>query len=753
MTTPTTTAAPAPAAQPSGSPAPAQPTGTPANAPPNGTPAVPGAETAPPTAPVDTPDGGSWSEPGSRSGDGSARKDHWAAARSVHGDQVHGDKVTGNKFELHLGGRKVLVRELSVDLADPVRYAFVKPGNWADLSARFRRQRMTIVRAPSGYGKDASAIRLLMPEVETIYHLDPQTDVPQLADSIGEQATRLGGAEGGIGFLLCQPLGAAQLRGYAFHALDRALEEARARLVITLPDGVLPADADLDPYILDLAHERVDGRQIVARHLSWRCNDDVAARLLASDSVQELLGELEDSTQACRAAAELAWIISLECTDDGTINAAAVRERQRRQGDEAFDRWFDGLRGAEERSFAIALAVLDGLSYEEVADAARRLRRRLEASRQLVVGSGTDGRSELGVAYRELLQTSTARLLDRVRAYQVDGRAPVWYGTVPVRTVRYHDPTYPLKVIERMWRGYQIQPVLLDWFSELVGGPSEPVRFYVASALGELARCSFDYLIGRLGGWANSKNYKYREAAAYALGGPAADPALADSVNFLVGTWYADRGMPLRQATAARAYGVGVGGLGTAATIDRLGRLATVENFTVASAIGDALADLMLDDPDEVAPMTCRELLGWFDEPLRIRPAQLAFIILATSLLTRPSQPGTDETGPPWPTLLWLLRSNPALRDPLCSLWRTVIGESVLYAEAQDALTSWAGLAENDPEQLDMFVRLVRAVATTDRTVAILTRVAGQWVAPDNLTPLPNAHEAVMAELTPPERS
>src|SRR5262249_20423834 len=161
--------------------------------PPPGQPGAHGGASDTATQLVNTAEGGSWSDPGSRSGEGSARKDHWAAARSVHGDQVHGDKFTGNKVELHLGGRTVLVPELPVDLADPVKYAFVKPDNWADLSIRFRLQRMSIVRAPNGYGKDASAIRLLSAEVETIYHLDPQTEVRHLADSIAEQAAKLGG--------------------------------------------------------------------------------------------------------------------------------------------------------------------------------------------------------------------------------------------------------------------------------------------------------------------------------------------------------------------------------------------------------------------------------------------------------------------------------------------------------------------------------------------------------------------------------
>jgi hypothetical protein len=96
---------------------------------------------------------------------------------------------------------------------------------------------------------------------------------------------------------------------------------------------------------------------------------------------------------------------------------------------------------------------------------------------------------------------------------------------------------------------------------------------------------------------------------------------------------------------------------------------------------------------------------------------------------------------------------------PLLRLWSKVIRQSVLFEEAHGALTMWAALAESQPTQLDALVRLVRAVADyrdpesdrgadeAARTLMILSRVVAQWIAPENLTPLPRAHAAVTAEL------
>jgi hypothetical protein len=362
------------------------------------------------------------------------------------------------------------------------------------------------------------------------------------------------------------------------------------------------------------------------------------------------------------------------------------------------------------------------------------------------MGAGAQNRQELRVARRDPLQAPTARLLDRLRAYPFDEVGRYAYGTVPVRTVQYQDPDYALKVIERMWRGYQIQPTLVEWLEELVNGPSEPVRFFAASTFGVLARYSFDYLLSRLYSLAGSRNARRREAAAYALRQCADDKAFAPAVNFVVSNWFASH-TPLLQATAARAYGVGVGGMDTATAIDRLGRLATIDNFIIASAIGDALADLILDDPERVAPLVCDALVKWFDDRLRVRPGQLAFIILATSLLTWDSAPDGGD-GTPWPSLLLLTRTVAPLRLPLVELWSRVIQQSVLYEQAHAALTLWAALAEAQPTQLEAMVRLVRAVAVDGpRTVTILSRVVDRWIAPENLTPLPRAHDAVAAEL------
>jgi hypothetical protein len=229
------------------------------------------------------------------------------------------------------------------------------------------------------------------------------------------------------------------------------------------------------------------------------------------------------------------------------------------------------------------------------------------------------------------------------------------------------------------------------------------------------------------------------------------DPALSSAVRAVVAGWYSNRACPNQQATAARAYGIGVGGFDTATVLDRLGRLATVGDYVVSFAIGDALADLVLADPKANAPLVLKALLGWFDISQisqRVRPAQLAFIILANSLVEWIPRDEHDALGMPWPLLLSLARTVPEVREPMFALWGRVIAESVLFDEAQDAITGWAALAENDPAQLDVFVRLVVQIAQRDpRTRTILRGRIKKWIDPFNLNPLPKAEQVVREQL------
>jgi hypothetical protein len=544
----------------------------------------------------------------SRPGEATRRHDARRDAESLY-DQIHGDMVLGNKFVLTVEGQKWRIRELASDLAEPARHAFVSPTNWAELCQRFDERPTAIVRGPSGHGKDTMAIRLLQwAGTDTIYNLDPLVDLDNLLAVIETNLDELRAAQRRVGFLLCQPRDSSPLRAFALQALERALQDIQAKLVITLRGEDSLRDDSLVPFVLPAAAGPINYAGVVEQHLRWRLkNEHFAAALMSQPELSELVAQTLATRPSCQTGADLALIISQEVSDTG-VDVNRVRLRMARNREESFDIWFDGLHDTATRSFAIALAVLNGQSYDEVAQAALALQARLEPQRQVVI----DGGARLVTRRVDTFTDPAGPRLTALRATASQGQIRGGQGWVPARTVSYLDTSYVQRVLRFAWSEYQIQHHLLAWLGELMAKPSDPIRTYAAQALGELATESFEYVREHgLSAWAGSDDRLLRQSTAYALKPAAKLPALRDAVQRLVGSWYADHGDPRRQATAAQVHGASLGRDSPQGTIEALGRLASIGEFEVAWAIGDALTDFAVEDPERTLPFVYDGLIAW----------------------------------------------------------------------------------------------------------------------------------------------
>ena len=666
---------------------------------------------------------------------GSARHEMAEAAwRAVNGDVVAGNK---NTFLIGSGAKRQTapLRVLSPTIAEEVAMAFVDPEGWDGLRVRFQQQRTVILRGRPGQGRTTMAVRLLRSaSVESIYDFDPRLDLTQLANWIEEDRTGPDRIGSGAGFLLRLPADASWRQSFVFHGLDEALERADARLVLTVDADTQLGDDNLLRYVLELPSPPGTAK-ILERHLRWRIGDYAAEQALADKELKNLIDEFLAGA-SCEAAAALALIVSQETDAPGS--AERIRERIALRGQDDFEIWFDGLRDIETRSFAIALAVLDGLPYEDVARAANRLSLRL--------------RRRPGKGRPDPFRVAAGHRLRVVRAQTETVPVRRSFGRPSARATRYTDPQFPRKVINRAWHGYQIQDTLLAWLGDLVNGP-EQVRISAGTAIGVLCEHSFDYLTTAvLDPWADGTDAQ-RQAVAYALRVAASDPALRTEVTRLVGGWYGDRDNPRRQATAARAHAVSLGRPDPLAAVEALDRLAMVRDIRVWVAIGDGLAELILKDSVRVMPTVFDSLLRWLDDRDRATTAQVAFLIVATGLVTDVGEP--DGEIATWPTLLHLAGANAELRQHLFELWRRVLNETLLFVdEAEQVMTAWAGFAEADDVLLEVFARFVRATVGKDkRTRETLLRYAEKWRAEDNLQPLPKASEAVRSVLQWKENS
>ncbi|MGW1913908.1 hypothetical protein ACWCQS_25060 [Streptomyces sp. NPDC002076] len=665
-------------------------------------------------------------------GQGSQRRGHLQHAVA----NVEGDMVGGDKYVVLLGGGRRRLRVLSPLIAERVRFAYCAPADLPDARDALARQRVLILRGAAGCGKSAMAVRLLLGACRgTLYHLDSGVDLAHLAEQLENDS---GVIEPGAGFLLERPDDIAHLGRATYEKVQGALAQADAWMVVTVTVGEL-ADGELLAAVRDLT-DAPRPLDVVRAHLRWRLTEHDADRLLARDDVRAVITELLGDVPACRQAGDLAAALSEQYDLTGGVDLDRLREHRARLEVEDFEIWAEGLPDAAARSFALALAVLNGLPQEDVAEAARSLRERLEDDTPYVRAVGPDGRVP---RVRDPFETSRRRQLLRLRAHELDKP-----DGEPGKVLEYKDPGYARRVIVHAWTQYEIQGELLDWIAELVVHPAEQVRVYAAaSGLGVLAAEAYRHIERRiLGPWARSDNALRRTAVAYALSVACQHPWVREQAAALVDGWYADE-RPAPRATAARVHGLGAV---SGRPVEELARLLAVDSVTVAVAVGLALADLVAGDPD-VTGSVLSMLRARAEEHRSGRAATLAFLIVAAQVVveTKDIEPGAPGGGTPeWPTLLYLAHHRPELRDPFVRLWRGALNESFFHDEAEQVIGGWAALAERDPELREMLRLLVGAIAHGDvRSGRILRGCADAWIHPERIARLPLTAAMVHAQL------
>ncbi|GGK40770.1 hypothetical protein GCM10010124_37020 [Pilimelia terevasa] len=664
-------------------------------------------------------------------GRASQRHEYLRAAERNYG----GDAVAGDKFVYYLTGTAATekLRPFPASHQDLVRHAFVPPVSWDDYRNEFRGRRAVVLRGRPGHGRDAMAIRLLQTvEARAVYLLDPRADLSRLAELLSAQ-----GIEKGAGFLIQEPIDIAQLDRYTFENLESALVEADARLVVIVGSDVSLSHDDLLRHQMDLP-EAPNRRDILNRHLGYHLDDEPRAQqILARAAVEELVAEhLNGAEATCEITSVLALHLSRAAEP---IDTAAVRAHLRRRHADTFDIWFDSLQDLELRCFAIALATLHGLPYEDVAEAARRLHDRLSDGGALTVSA----EGQLTVRRGDPFRLRATSLLRRLRASTL----PAQPGQLPTTAVAYRDDGVAGQVIYRAWHGYCIHDQLLQWLGDLAAEGSAEVSTYASRTLGEFSTYAFDYVRDHaLVPWVNSGVARRQQAVADALAVAAKIPALHGSVVQLVNGWYAARTQPRAQFTAALAQGTGLDRPDPRTSLAALERLAMVDSFLVRLGIARGMTELMAGDPDRLAQAVYESIWRCLGDPRRTAAGHLAFVVVANDLVTERTV-GQHVTV--WPTLLRLAVEHRHLQQPLSMLWARTLTEGQVNRVAEAVLRVWAGYAESDPGIQEAFVRMARGIGRMDgRAGATLERLARLWNGDEELLPLPLVASRVSAVLT-----
>jgi hypothetical protein len=656
--------------------------------------------------------------------------------------RVAGDFIGRDQYIVNVAtDEPIRTQAVSKTRLDEIEHGYEEPDGFARLLDRVLPKRTVVLLGPAGQGKRATALRLLTRlQVTSIHVIDNAADLAELADRLEPDAA----------YVLFDPVRPDRLRGVVLQSLDAALERFHGRLFITVDaDGPI-SDEDLRDYLVEPCPPPVALR-VLHRQLDWRLGPSVRARLLALPEVRALVDELlaDQGDSGPRVARDLAVLLSEEIGEDGVIDLERVHARLTRHRADDLDMWFRGLRDLPTRCHAIALAVLNGLPTEYVAEASARLRAIIES--ELPALMLTEG--VLVPRVVDPFGTSRQTRLRRLRAHAREGEFRGTSGWTPVEVEEYLDPSYVPAVLERAFRQYEIQSQLLEWMSGLVRHASQTVRIQSAFSLGMFAACGFEQVQLRLlMPWAGSDDLRLRQAAAIALRYPASLPKLRNTVRRLIRRWYGSKSQPALQSTAALSYGYSYGIQQPDVAMDALDRLAAMDKWQVALGVGEALANLLLEHDTAIATDIFLALLRWLDDREKMPTAEIAFLVMANYLAVEDDLEAVRPRLDFWPGLLDLADREPSLRGALALLWQRVLSSSRFSRVAMDTLENWAGDAEFDPRGARALASLALAASEgQERTRLLFLRATDQWTEHTNLKPKWKAAAAVRSVLGGPE--
>ncbi|MEU4422042.1 hypothetical protein AB0F81_15565, partial [Actinoplanes sp. NPDC024001] len=657
---------------------------------------------------------------------------------------LFGDQIGRDKVVVMLGGREPApLQTPPANLTALVRHAFVSPVDWDGVQTASKNRRVIVLRAGDGHGRTGAAIRLLQsPSDRRVFTLDRNVDLHQFGQWLEADAAGPDPLPRTAGFVLCEPASWTDLQAWVLERLEATLERYDAKLVITVPADAQVPDQELMPYIQPLS-AGPEPIEVLTRHLAWWLDsEDLADRVLTEPALAAFVKDVLAADQSMRTAAGLADLIAQQW-DGVTIDLDRLTTRWKARTSEDFEIWFGGLSDVRTRCLAIALAVLNGLPYENVVHGALRLSELLD---------GPPEPGPVGTAprppWRDPFAGTRRQVLRLLRAQIRPTTVRTGWGAAPAEVMEYDIPGYARDVLEKVWREYQIQDNLLVWLRDLTENRSEEVRIRAATALGLLATHAFDYVFGRTlrPMLIDGDMWWVRDAVADALRVPAADPRLRPLVEAAIMPFYRNESNRIWQAGAARVHGFALGQQDPERALTTLERLVVIDDRRVAKSIADSLGELLLADEANATRVLSR-LWSWLNDKKRSLGGHFVFLLLAQNLTGEPPGARPDS----WPRLLLLAVQQRNLRDGLVGIWQLVLRSRALPEPTEGVLAGWADMAEADEGVRDAFTRMLAAippvVGQNDRTEGLVRYHIKQWRSADNLVPKRSTADAAEAAL------
>lgn len=603
---------------------------------------------------------------------------------------------------------------------------------------------LLMVRGPGNCGRRTFAlVSLAKAQRKPIYELHDPTQLRQLKE---ESVTA------GAAYLLCDTSWhALNQLSLDFAELATALKAANATLVVTCtdqPDSLAAQSCfeiwkiqSPDPLRIARAHLTA----LLAHHGKGRQESSLnAAALVAHFATAFIKASAAGPSSVADLSATIATV-ALEGHSGGRLTAE-VDNRLTLADRVKFESWFESVTDLDTKCFIVALAVLNKLPFDLVAERAADLAATLQSpgSPALMDAATTATADVFGVSRKSQLQNVRAEVYTATFEDTIAGaRATV--------AVRFANPDYPIFVLENLWDNYpESRGWFTSWLRSLGTKRDDYVRTRAAVAAGVIALRSPTYVAAAiLDQWADGAA-RARESAAIALDEMFSRAGLEYTGAKVVLDLWTSNESPRRRATAARCYGLSIGLSDIDVAIKRLSELAHGDEGAVTGAICRTFADLVYEDSPQITTAVLRQVAVWASgRDVRWRATGcLVFLFVAADLIAEPAE-GSPPSKARWPALLLLALANSNIADYLARLWASALVMPKLSGLAQSVLSSWAVLLNDDPAGRRALATVLKRSSSDSRIDNVIRRSAQQWISTRTDTNAARCGEAVLTALTP----
>ncbi len=558
---------------------------------------------------------------------------------------------------------------VSANLLDEIAQQFVAPPVFTEMRRRLREQALLLVRAPQGWGRTTAALHALQLDTSAgVRKLGPDVQLRSLDIEFVPHSGYLGD--------VLEVDQVRTLREFHLEQLARRLHEAGCRLIVLL-DSKARLSPDVEPFVLD-GGDPTGAPSIVRHHL----DRNGCLEILEDAEAALLLAEITEDRPSAREIAGIA--AKLVDAAHGKIDVVEIRTQHSASRESEFQHWFSQL-DSETRTFAIALAVFNGMPVHLVSNVGLMLAQRIQQEQS--VGEGEP--------QRLVFSKRTSDLLAEAEATLCDSDEETEYGRISVRAVKYRDSGRPRRVLEHVLHEYHAAHQLIrEWLRDLGGYADLDVCTRAGVAIGFLSTLEFDHarqLV--IEPWADSGDENEQAAAMGALQFPALVPGLLPLLDRMLTAWVR-REQPLaRKLTAIAVLGSTVGQQMPDRAIEILRGMARSKNWAVQDAVGDSIIQLFLEGG--LTGRVLGEVRKWTGSAhYSVRETGFwCALRLSVSM-----DVDTSRGAVAWPVMVFLADLSEKYRNDVVAIFSRLMDAPIFMPLAFDELRRWVDLAEKDRE-------------------------------------------------------